>query len=74
MLKYSNSWGHLIMSIALLASGLCLILISGDINIKATGVGLITSVSSLWLVTYAAGSIQSKQQAQQGETPHAPTS
>lgn len=54
MLKYSNSWGHLIMSIVLIVAGLVLILGSSDPTIKGVAVTLIMTASGYWFVSSAA--------------------
>jgi len=62
-LKYSNGWGHLIMSIILIAAGLLMILYPAvDGSTRAAGVGLITSVAGYWLVTSSANSVLRKQE------------
>ena len=51
--KFSNSWGHLIMSIVLIATGLVLILTSSDGTMRGVGVSLIMTSSSYWFVNSA---------------------
>lgn len=50
LLKYSNGWGHLIMSLALLATGIILILMH-DSTFSGIGIGLISSVAGYWFVS-----------------------
>ena len=81
LLQYSNGWGHLIMSIVLLAVGLVLILVPTDTQTKALGVGIITTVAGTWLVTSTGNLVlrQALNQNQQNQaqppvtqdTPHA---
>ena len=68
LLQYSNGWGHLIMSVVLLAVGLVLVLAPTDGQTKAIGTGIITTVSATWLVT-STGNIVSRQV--QKDTKHA---
>lgn len=46
LLKYSNGWGHLIMSIVTMAVGVYLFITSD----KAVGAGLIATVVAAWFV------------------------
>jgi len=71
LLQYSNGWGHLIMSIVLLTVGLILILAPTDAATKAIGTGIITGVSSTWLIT-STGNIIARQ-VQQNQQPQQPT-
>jgi hypothetical protein len=50
---YSNGWGHVIMSIALLGVAVVMF-VRGDPTLIGYGVGLVTTVSGYWLVTSAA--------------------
>lgn len=52
LLKYSNGWGHLIMSLASMAAGIFLITRGGEM--AAYGVGLVGLVTSAWFVSGAA--------------------
>lgn len=54
MLKYSNGWGHLIMSLATMAVGLYLIIGTKDVAYNTTGYGLIATVVAAWFVPGAA--------------------
>lgn len=51
ILKYSNGWGHLIMSLAFLAVGVYLTAFTPNVGY---GIGLITTVASAWFVPGAA--------------------
>lgn len=66
ILKYSNGWGHLIMSIALLAVGLCIMLLSPP-N-AGYGIGLITTVVSAWFIPGAAKQVAYEQSKNTQET------
>lgn len=57
LLKYSNGWGHLIMSLAAMATGLVMILATPDLTIHASGVTLILTASGYWFVTGAANKV-----------------
>jgi len=52
--KYSNSLGHLIMSVVLIVTGLVLILLTTDATLHGIGVTLIMTPSGYWFVTSAA--------------------
>lgn len=52
--KYSNSIGHLIMSICMIAAGTILVLISTDGLIRGLGVFLINTAVGYWFVSSAA--------------------
>lgn len=55
LLKYSNGYGHLIMSVVMALIGLILIIAPiTDASTKAVGVGLIFTVSGAWFVPNAA--------------------
>lgn len=54
--KYTNSVGHLIMSIICIAAGLVLVLFSSDPTTRALGVSLITTVAAFWFVSGARNS------------------
>lgn len=55
MLKYSNGYGHLIMSVFLGIAGLILIIVPvTDAGMKAIGGGLLLTVSGAWFVPGAA--------------------
>ena len=60
MLKYSNGWGHFLISIIFIITGLLLIFFSPDATTKGIGVGVITTVTGAWFVPGAA-----KQMAQE---------
>jgi hypothetical protein len=53
-LKYSNSYGHLLISIMLILTGTILVLISIDGTIKGMGVWMITTASSYWFISSVA--------------------
>lgn len=67
LLKYSNGWGHLLMSIMLLATGIILILIR-DTATTAVGIGLITTVAGYWFVSSSANAQQQAFAAQHAAT------
>jgi len=67
LLKYSNGWGHLIMSLALLATGIILILMR-DNSTNAVGIGLITTVAGYWFISSSANAQQQVAAAQQSAT------
>jgi len=50
ILQYSNSWGHLIMSLALLGIAV-LLLLQHDPLLEGVGVGIIVGVQTLWIGT-----------------------
>lgn len=64
LLQYSNGWGHLLMSIALLATGIILILMR-DSSTTAVGIGLITTVAGYWFISSSANAQQHVAAAQQ---------
>lgn len=66
LLKYSNGWGHLIMSIVVLAVGLILILLSPP-N-AGYGIGLVTTVVSAWFISGAAKQVAYESQKTTQET------
>lgn len=70
ILKYSNGFGHLLMSIVCLACGVSLILFeNNNPTIQAIGIGLVTTVSGYWFVTSSANAIaQNILQNQQNST------
>lgn len=70
ILKYSNGFGHLLMSIICLICGVALVLFeNGNATIQAIGIGLITTVSGYWFVTSSANAIaQNILQNQQNNT------
>lgn len=51
--KYSNSMGHLIMSIISITAGLILILVSNDGTMRGVGVGLILTSTGYWFTSSA---------------------
>jgi hypothetical protein len=57
LLKYSNSIGHMIMSIVCIATGLILVIFVADSGIKGFGVGLIGTVTGYWFITSSATSV-----------------
>ncbi len=67
LLRYSNGWGHLIMSIALLATGIILILIR-DATTTGIGIGLISTVAGYWFISSSANAQQQIAAAQQAQT------
>jgi hypothetical protein len=55
MLKYSNGWGHLIMSVVIAIIALIMILMPvTDAGTKAVGIGFLTTVVGAWFVPNAA--------------------
>lgn len=54
LLKYTNGTGHLVMSLACLVVGLCLVLFSPDAGTKATGTTIILTVFGAWFIPGAA--------------------
>ena len=54
MLRYSNGWGHFLISVIFLIAGLVLIFFSADSTTKGIGVGLVTTVCGAWFVPGAA--------------------
>lgn len=65
LLKYSNGWGHVIISVASLAVAVILLL-QHDPTLNGLAIGIITSVQGYWFITSAANTM--KQQM----TPAAP--
>lgn len=65
LLKYSNGWGHLIMSLATMAAGLYLIVMSKDSSYVGIGFGLLTLVTSAWFVPGAAKQVAYQVEQQQ---------
>lgn len=59
-LRYANGFGHLIMSVSSMATGLLLILLSTDPTAHAIGVTLIMTVSGYWFVPGAAKQVASE--------------
>lgn len=53
-LRYSNSWGHLLISIMLIITGTALVLVSADGTIRGMGVWMITTASSYWFISSVA--------------------
>ena len=55
LLKYSNGYGHLVMSITTLFIALIIVIApSTDASTKAVGVGMMLTVSGAWFVPGAA--------------------
>jgi hypothetical protein len=54
LLKYSNGWGHLIMSVVSMVTGLLLILLTTGAMTRGIGTGLILTVQGYWFVTASA--------------------
>lgn len=52
--QFSNSWGHLVMSLVLIATGLVLVLWSNDAELKGVGVTLILTASGYWFASSVA--------------------
>jgi len=67
--QFSNSWGHLIMSIVLIIVGTVLVLMSGDSTIKGIGVTLIMTPTGYWFVSSVAMHNQHPPQPPQGSNP-----
>lgn len=67
LLKYSNGWGHLIMSLASLAAGVFLT-IYGNSMYAASGIGLIGLVTSAWFVSGAAKQVATEVNSQASVT------
>lgn len=66
LLKYSNGWGHVIISVASLAVAV-LLLLQRDPTLNGVAIGIITTVQGYWFVTSTANTIrQAQQQQQQG--------
>lgn len=53
-LKFSNSYGHLIISVVAIAAGVILCLAGPDGTVKGTGVFLVTTATGYWFVSSAA--------------------
>lgn len=64
ILKYSNGWGHLIMSVTSQIVAVILLL-QHDPTLNGTAIGLIITVSGYWFVTSAVN-------AQRHQAPGAP--
>lgn len=60
LLKYSNGWGHLLMSIVLIVAGVILIL-QPAATVQAVGIGLIGTVVPYWFISSSANAIQQRQ-------------
>jgi len=54
MLQFSNSWGHLIITVLMVIAGVILILFSTDGTIRGLAVGLITTACGYWFAGTAA--------------------
>lgn len=53
LLQYSNGWGHIIMSVSLLAVSVVMIL-QHDPTLEGVGIGLIGTVAGYWFVSSSA--------------------
>jgi uncharacterized membrane protein HdeD (DUF308 family) len=61
--QYSNGWGHLIMSIVLIAVGCLFVLLPGtNGDIHGVGIMLVTTVSGAWFIPGAAKQVLSQVQ------------
>ena len=67
ILKYSNGWGHLIMSVCSQIVAVVLLL-QRDPSLNGVAIGLLLSVSGYWFVTSAANAQQQVAAAQQAQT------
>ena len=72
MLKYSNGWGHFLISVIFVVTGLLLIFFSPDGTMKGIGVGILTTVVGAWFVPGAAKQVANQIQAQVNEAVPAP--
>ena len=72
MLKYSNGWGHFLISVLFVVTGLLLIFFSPDGTMKGIGVGILTTVVGAWFVPGAAKQMATQIQAQVQEAVPAP--
>jgi UPF0716 family protein affecting phage T7 exclusion len=64
-LTYSNGWGHLIMSVVLVAIGALFILFPGtSSDLHAIGISLVLTVSSAWFIPGAAKAVVAQVQQQ----------
>ncbi len=68
LLKYSNGYGHLIMSIATMAAGVFLI-VFGQVALGASIIGLVTSA---WFIPGAAKQVATSVQEQVSEATNTP--
>lgn len=68
LLKYSNGWGHIIMSVALLAVAIVMIL-QRDNTLQGFGIGLVGTVAGYWFVTSSANAQQQNTVAVQVPAP-----
>lgn len=67
ILKYSNGWGHLIMSVCSQIVAV-IMLLQHDSTLTGVGTGLLLTVSGYWFVTSAAQAQQQVAAAQQAQT------
>ena len=72
MLKYSNGWGHFLISVLFVVTGLLLIFFSPDVTMKGIGVGILTTVVGAWFVPGAAKQMATQIQEQVKEVVPAP--
>lgn len=70
ILKYSNGWGHVIMSVASMATAVILLL-QHDATLNGLAIGIITTVEGYWFVTSSANTMK-QAQASIGVTVPAP--
>lgn len=56
LLQYSNGWGHIIMSVALLSVAVVLIL-RGEPTLQGVGIALISTVAGYWFVSSSANAV-----------------
>jgi hypothetical protein len=68
ILTYSNGWGHLVMSVAVLAAGMYLVVSQKDATYIATGFTMMGTVVAAWFVPGAAKQV-AHQFEQQVTTP-----
>jgi hypothetical protein len=67
LFKYSNGWGHLIMSIFFGGAGLALILLEPtNSTVQGIGVTLLLTVSGAWFIPGAAKQYAGQQQPTTG--------
>ena len=52
LLKYSNSWGHLFMSLLCISGGIVLMLL-GDAQSKAVGTTMLLTTMGYWFISGA---------------------
>lgn len=69
LLKYSNGWGHLLMSVVSMAAAVFL-LTQHDPTLNGLAVGIITSVQGYWFISSSVNQVRQ----QQASTPPTPPS